>query len=386
MTICPEERCTGCGACQSACPADCITLTLNSAGDRVAVIDESRCTHCGKCSRICPVLHPPVLREIRTALAAYAVEAQVRQSSASGGAAAVLARQVVESGGCAYGAAFTAPTTVELVRVNAPAQLPRLQGSKYVHAATGSAYRKVQADLKAGRQVLFTGTPCQVAGLYAYLGSDPPGLTTCDLVCHGVPSPGVWEDEARFIEGNKRRRLANVRFRNKVEGWKNSHFTAVYDDGTADSAPLFATGFGRAFGRALFLRQSCHDCQYTNLNRPGDFTLGDLWGLRPDELPEQQHAGVSLLLVNTPHGSYLFDQLKLNCQPFPVERAVAGNPRLARPIGPAADRASFFASYAVEPFEEVRRQFFRLPSLPVRAAGKLLSPEAKAKLKAKLRR
>ncbi|MFR7894644.1 MAG: hypothetical protein ACLU38_11825 [Dysosmobacter sp.] len=102
--------------------------------------------------------------------------------------------------------------------------------------------------------------------------------------------PGVWEDEARFIEGNKRRRLANVRFRNKVEGWKNSHFTAVYDDGTADSAPLFATGFGRAFGRALFLRQSCHDCQYTNLNRPGDFTLGDLWGLRPDEFPEQQHA------------------------------------------------------------------------------------------------
>ena len=203
-------------------------------------------------------------------------------------------------------------------------------------------------------------------------------------MCHGVPSPGVWEDEARFIEGNKRRRLANVRFRNKVEGWKNSHFTAVYDDGTADSAPLFATGFGRAFGRALFLRQSCHDCQYTNLNRPGDFTLGDLWGLRPDEFPEQQHAGVSLLLVNTPHGSYLFDQLKLNCQPFPVERAVAGNPRLARPIGPAADRASFFASYAVEPVEEVRRQFVRLPSLPVRAAGKLLSPEAKAKLTAKL--
>lgn len=386
MTICPEERCTGCGACQSACPADCITLELNRAGDRVAVIDESRCTRCGKCSRICPVLHPPVLRESRTALAAYAVEAQVRQSSASGGVAAVLARQVVESGGCAYGAAFTAPTTVKLVRVDAPAQLSRLQGSKYVHAATGSAYRKVQSDLKARRQVLFTGTPCQVAGLYAYLGSNPPGLTTCDLVCHGVPSPGVWEDEARFIEGNKRRRLANVRFRNKVEGWKNSHFTAVYDDGTADSAPLFATGFGRAFGRALFLRQSCHGCQYTNLNRPGDFTLGDLWGLRPDEFPEQQHAGVSLLLVNTPHGSYLFDQLKLNCQPFPVERAVAGNPRLARPIGPAADRASFFASYAVEPFEEVRRQFFRLPSLPVRAAGKLLSPEAKAKLKAKLHR
>ena len=153
-----------------------------------------------------------------------------------------------------------------------------------------------------------------------------------------------------------------------------------------DSAPLFATGFGRAFGRALFLRQSCPHCQYTNLNRPGDFTLGDLWGLKAGEFPEQQHAGISLLLVNTPHGSYLFDQLELECRPFPVERAVAGNPRLAGPIAPAADRAAFFASYAVEPFEEVRRKFLRLPSLPVRAAGKLLSPEIKDKIRSKLKK
>lgn len=117
-----------------------------------------------------------------------------------------------------------------------------------------------------------------------------------------MPSPGVWEAEARAIEAKKRKQLANVRFRDKVEGWKNSHFTVAYTDGTVDSAPLFATGFGRAFGRALFLRQSCHCCQYTNLNRPGDFTLGDLWGLKPEEFAEQQHEGISLLLVNTPHG------------------------------------------------------------------------------------
>lgn len=105
-------------------------------------------------------------------------------------------------------------------------------------------------------------------GLYRYLGGRPENLTTCDLVCHGVPSPGVWEAEARAIEAKKRKQLANVRFRDKVEGWKNSHFTVAYTDGTVDSAPLFATGFGRAFGRALFLRQGCHCCQYTNLNRP----------------------------------------------------------------------------------------------------------------------
>lgn len=121
------------------------------------------------------------------------------------------------------------------------------------------------------------------------------------------------------------------------------------------------------------------------MTRPGDFTLGDFWGLRPDELPEQQEKGVSLLLVNTAHGSHLFDQLPLSRQAFPVERAIAGNPRLVSPTSCPPDRASFFAAYALEPFDAVRKRFFTLPSLPVRAAGKLLSPELKAKLRKKLR-
>jgi hypothetical protein len=153
-----------------------------------------------------------------------------------------------------------------------------------------------------------------------------------------------------------------------------------------DTAPLFRTEYGHAFGRALFLRPCCHQCAYTNLNRPGDFTLGDFWGLAPDELADQQQKGVSLLLVNTAHGSYLFDRLPLSRQSFPIERAVAGNPRLASSTPPSPDRAAFFAAYALEPFETVRKKFFRLPPLPVRAAGKLLSPEVKAKLKNKIKR
>ena len=153
-----------------------------------------------------------------------------------------------------------------------------------------------------------------------------------------------------------------------------------------DTAPLFSTEYGRAFGRALFLRPSCYTCPYTTMARVGDLTLGDFWGLREDELPEQQEKGVSLLMVNTPHGSHLFDQLLLGKQVFPAERAVAGNPRLASPIARPADRADFFAAYAMEPFEQVRKRFFRLPPLPVRAAGKVLSPEVKEKLRKKLHR
>ena len=190
---------------------------------------------------------------------------------------------------------------------------------------------------------------------------------------------------ARSIEARKKKTLQAVRFRNKVTGWKNSHFTTAYTDGCVDRAPLFSTESGRAFGRALFLRPSCYRCRYTSLNRVGDFTLGDFWGLRPDELPEQQEKGISLLLVNTAHGSHIFDRLPLSLQKFPVERSIAGNPRLASPIGRPADRSAFFAAYALEDFETVRKQFFKLPPLPARAAGKLLSPELKSKIRKKLR-
>ena len=101
-------------------------------------------------------------------------------------------------------------------------------------------------------------------------------------------------------EARRQQPLQAVRFRNKVAGWKDSHFTAVYGDGTVDTAPLFRTEYGRAFGRALFLRPSCYRCPYASMTRVGDLTLGDFWGLRPDELPDQQEKGISLLLVNTP--------------------------------------------------------------------------------------
>ena len=380
-----RSRCTGCTACAAGCPHDAIAMVRDKTGFEFPSVNPEACVHCGRCTRICPILRErEPAGHLPAAFAAWNRDDAVRRDSTSGGAFTAIAGYVLEGGGVVYGAAMDGHQHLRHIACFRKEDLWRLRGAKYVQSDLNGVFREIREALKT-RPVLFSGTPCQVDGLYRFLGCRPENLTTCDLVCHGVPSPGVWEDIARSIEQKKHRELTAVRFRNKVEGWKNSHFTTVYEDGTVDSAPLFSTGFGRAFGRALFLRQSCHDCRYTNLNRPGDFTLGDLWGLRPEELPEQQHAGISLLLVNTPHGSYLFDRLNLECRPFPVERAVAGNPRLASPIAPAADRTAFFASYAVEPFEEVRRRFLRLPSLPVRAAGKLLSPEVKAKIRSRLK-
>ena len=379
-----RTRCTGCTACAETCARNAITMERDAEGFAYPVINSAACVNCGRCSAACPLLRQREQQPLPAVYAAWHKNDAIRKDSTSGGVFTAIAEYVLEGGGVVYGAAMDAHQHLRHVACFRKEDLWRLRGAKYVQSNLGDTFREVKKQLES-RWVLFSGTPCQVDGLYAYLGRRPENLLTCDLVCHGVPSPGVWENMARSIEQRKGKGLQAVRFRNKVTGWKNSHFTTVYDDGTVDTAPLMATEFGRAFGRSLFLRPGCHKCAYASMSRPADFTLGDFWGLGAEELPEQQEKGISLLMVNTPHGSHVFDQLSLSRMPYPAERAIAGNPRLATPIPPAADRAAFFAAYALEPFEQVRRKYLSLPALPVRVVSKMLSPELKAKIRSKLR-
>jgi ferredoxin len=377
--------CTGCTACASVCPRDAIAMERDREGFLRPKVDGDRCIRCGRCTGVCPLLADRQPGPMPAVFAAWNPDSAVRRDSTSGGVFSVLAEDTLEAGGVVFGAAFDAKLHLRHTACFDRGGLYRFRGAKYVQSDLCDTFRQVRELVKT-RPVLFSGTPCQVDGLYRFLGCRPENLTTCDLVCHGVPSPGVWEDFVRDQETRRHKQLQTVRFRNKVTGWQESHLTLLYQDGTAESAPLFRTEYGRAFGRALFLRPSCYRCPYASMTRPGDFTLGDFWGLRPDELPDQQSRGVSLLMVNTPHASHVFDRLALTRQAFPPERAIAGNPRLASPTLLPPERTDFFAAYALEPFGEVRRRFFRMPPLPVRAAARVLSPELKAKLRKRLGR
>ena len=380
-----HSLCTGCDACRSGCPTGAIEMERDKEGFLYPRVDPARCVHCGACTAVCPVLNQRERRQLPAVFAAWNRDELIRRDSTSGGVFSALAEDTLESGGVVFGAAMDDRQHLRHIACFQKKDLWRLRGAKYVQSDLGNTYQEVKELLKT-RPVLFSGTPCQVDGLYRFLGERPENLTTCDLVCHGVPSPGGWEDLVRLTEQEKKKAIKGVRFRNKVTGWKDSHLTLLYADGAVDSAPLFHTEFGRAFGRALFLRPSCYQCPYTSMNRVGDFTLGDFWGLRPDELPEQQLQGVSLLMINTAHASHVFDRLPLGRVPFPPERAIAGNPRLASPIARPADRTAFFAAYQMEPFARVRRQFLKLPPAPVRAAAHVLTPEVKARIKRVLKK
>jgi hypothetical protein len=210
-------------------------------------------------------------------------------------------------------------------------------------------------------------------------------LTTCDLVCHGVPSPAVFRAYLTRLEETYGAQAAEVRFKDKSHGWATPYFTVRFENGEVYSEEFNRTGYGRGFGMQLFLRPSCARCRYADTaRRPADLTLADYWGLDEKlEVPADRDKGVSMVMANTERGERVLGELerKLGRVQRPLAEAVAGNPRLAFPLTANPRREAFFAAFALEPFEQVEKTYLAQPPLYYRAAAKVLSPEMKAKIR-----
>ncbi|SMC68862.1 polysaccharide pyruvyl transferase family protein [Papillibacter cinnamivorans] len=382
VCLCKAADCTGCGACFNVCPAGAISMEPDREGFLRPVLDDSKCIRCLKCQAACPVLAQTEPRPQGKVYAARNKDADVLSKSTSGGFFSVLAIDILSRGGTVFGAAFDDSMVLRHRGARNEEELGAFRGAKYVQSDTGTVFREVKKELSSGRPVLFSGTPCQVDGLYHFLGNDSENLLTCDLVCHGVPSPAVFFDWVHFLENRQRAKITEIRFRDKRKGWAHSSFTARLSDGREYVKPLMDTGFGRGFGMALFLRPSCHRCRYSAASRRGDFTLGDFWGLAPGALPGGEEQGASLVLVNSEKASSLFERLSpgFECVPRSMEEAVAGNPRLSSPIAASAQRGAFFSAWRLLPFEEVSKRFL-VPALSRKAAARLLGPGVKAKIR-----
>ena len=349
-----HDRCTGCGACSSGCPKGAIRMVPDREGFLYPEITDG-CVQCGHCAHVCPVQKQ---REHRTAPQVFAVwsrDESVRQASTCGGAFSALAEYVLEGGGVVFGAALDENLRVVHTAVKNVHDLSRLRGMKPVQSDTGDAYQQVRLYLDQGRQVLFSGTPCQVDGLYRYLGEHPERLLTCDVACGGVCSPGVWAQLVKSMAYVKQHRPTAVEFCGKLTGDRERRFRVKFEGGGRYDAPMGKCELGRGIARRLFMRPACHRCAYATTDRPGDVTLGDFSG--GSFAPEEKKSGVSMLLINTVKGAQVFDMLPLERQHRTLEEAEACCAALREPPAAPAEREQFFHAMEQLPFQQVRTRF-----------------------------
>ncbi len=338
--IVESGKCCGCGACRSLCPRDAIRMEIDREGFLSPVIDADRCSRCGLCRSRCPQFRSPEAGRFDppAAYACWNLDLDERASSSSGGMFSVYARLVLDRGGTVFGAGLGERLDVRFAAARSPEELDRLRCSKYVQADTGLVYREVKQELASGREVLFAGSPCQVAGLYAFLNGDPPNLFTCDFLCHGVPSPLFYRKWVDHLERKFHAGLLSVNMRSKL---CRTHFMGVElrFDNEPGQPKFFAWHdrdmeyLGRAFLKNYSLRKCCYACPYIKYPRLGDVTLADFWKLGDLGADEREkNEGVSLNLINSEKGARLREAAGARARFVPrgLAEAVQGNSTLRR--------------------------------------------------------
>ena len=341
----PHAACTGCGACMNRCPKDAISMKLDSEGFLHPVVDAARCINCALCRQACPVEHPKNLYPTPPAYAVWAAD-DVRLQSSSGGMFSMLADHVLSHGGAVCGAVY-APDfmSVHHAWAESAEALGALRGSKYVQSDTGMSYRRAKELLDAGRTVLYTGCPCQIAGLYGYLGPRIyPNLITADLICHGSNSVTAYQSFLHEFAGGKP--IAKVDFRDKKYFTWSTPTVIYYQDKTVKKAAWNESRWYDGFLGGVINRQNCYSCRYACAERIADITLGDCWKVHEIDPAYDDRRGTSLVLVNSPKGREVFDIVtkgaKLNVE-VPLERVRKSNGQLNHPTAAARNRRFFFS-------------------------------------------
>lgn len=332
IQITNKVNCCGCTACASICPHQAISMKPDSLGFLYPKVDLQKCIDCGLCDKVC-AFHSNYDKSINLPEPQiYAVrhkDMHEIETSRSGAAFIAISDYVLNQGGVIYGAGYTDHFRVVHKRATNKDERNEFKGSKYVQSDLRGIFPLIKEDLKQGLTVLFSGTPCQTAGLASYIGKRlREKLILVDIVCHGVPAPYIWRDYLTYLEQKYKQPIIEVNFRDKSRiGWKGHLESFIFQDG---SKKEFST-YTHLFYRHIMLRPSCSECHYTNFNRPSDFTLADYWGW--EKLSSDfniDNKGCSLLLVNTPKGMNIFEMQKKELNYLSSTKELCMQPNLQR--------------------------------------------------------
>ena len=350
------RKCCGCSACHAACPVGAIDMVSDPEGFAVPRVDEGRCVGCGKCLSACPVLNR---NEPRLPLHVYAMRASdvaVRRESSSGGVFALLAEETIRRGGLVFGAAFVFPgARVAHIEVSTSEDLEKLKGSKYVQSDLGETYKRVGAVLNQGREVLFSGCPCQVAGLRKYLGHVNADLTTVDVICTGVPSPAAWGRYIKAREDAVGAAIEHVSIR-RGGSWRGYPVEIRFSSEKQPYRSLqFDDPFLKGFLKHYYLRRCCHSCSVRDLRSGSDITLGDFWEVSSLPASFDDDTGVSVVLANSERGNRHLNAIlpQIESVPSSYDSVCAFNPAIKSNRRPSRKRTQFFRKFKKMGFDEL---------------------------------
>ncbi|MCD8387769.1 MAG: Coenzyme F420 hydrogenase/dehydrogenase, beta subunit C-terminal domain [Bacteroidales bacterium] len=360
ISIKSKSQCCGCGACKSVCGTHAITMVEDGMGFKYPVVNPDKCTDCGLCLKKCDFI--PEYSKIDNfeeplAFGARHKDNEELMTSRSGGVFAALADKCIKDGGVVYGAGFKGHFRVCHKRATTVNETKEFKGSKYVQSDTEDIFDAVKADLKNGLKVLFSGTPCQVANVKAFVGPKlRENLFLVDIICHGVPSPKFWKDYLNYLEAKENRKVSNVNFRNKEKyGWTSHKESFKYE-----GCYTYTYTYTYTFYKHYTFRDSCYECPFCNTHRPSDLTLGDFWGWeKTNPTFNLDDKGCSLILCNTPKGLKVFKETWENLHVITAALEDCMQIHLKKPTKRPELREKFENDYNNKGFDYIIKQYCR---------------------------
>ena len=357
------QNCSACTACVAVCPKECISMIADNQGFCYPSINMDKCIDCGLCSSICKKSAQYVDEKPIKGYGVYALDEKLRYNSSSGGFFCVLAEKIIEDGGIVVGAAFAENfKSVHHIIVETKEDLYLLRGSKYLQSDMGNIFSIIKKKLLEGTLVLFSGTPCQVAGLQAFLKKDYNNLLCIDFICHGVPSPFVWRKYCDEKEKDFNAKIVNVNFRHKKYGW-NTFGMSIDSEEKVSYCSKDMDPYLRIFLKNYTLRPSCYVCKHKGINRKADITMADLWGIAKIAPEYADGKGTSLVMVHSKKGMEYLKKISRNLNIFDIDidLAVSMNRACIMSVEKPKDYNEFWEDYKNNSIEKLAKKYDKIP-------------------------